>query len=121
MKNNEDKNNNYIKATLAKSKTLTKSVDLFMQQNKLGQNNQNPNSNIKNNNQNVKNNIFQKNKIKKIDESDDEDDIEEETNNIDEDDEGIFTYEYVTSNIDRYQKKVTKFDELVKKLIIFMN
>ena len=114
MKKNEDENNNYIKETLAKSKTLTKSVNLFMKQNKLDtQNNQNPNLNAKNNNQN----LFQNNK-QKINEESDEDDIEEEKKNIDEDDEGIFTYEYVTSNIDRYQKKVTKFDELVKKNLL---
>ena len=114
MKKNEDENNNYIKETLAKSKTLTKSVNLFMKQNKLDtQNNQHPNINAKNNNQN----LFQNNK-QKINEESDEDDIEEEKKNIDEDDEGIFTYEYVTSNIDRYQKKVTKFDELVKKNLL---
>ena len=114
MKKNEDDNNNYINETLAKSKTLTKSVNLFMQQNKLNtQNNQNPNSNPKNINQS----LFNKNKKNKNEESD-EDDIEEEKNNIDEDDEGIFTYEYVTSHIERYQKKVTKFDDLVKKNLL---
>ena len=52
-----------------------------------------------------------------IKEESDEEDAEEEIN-ADEDDEGIFTYEYVTSNIDRYQKKVTKFDDLVKKNLL---
>ena len=99
MKNNDnDENNKYTKETLAKSKTITKSVNIFMQKNKLG----NPNINQSNNNNNknmIMNNNNKKN-IEKIDESDE--DMEEENNNIDEDDEGIYTYEYVTSNIDTY-------------------
>jgi hypothetical protein len=86
-----------------------------MAQNKLGQNPIPQDSTDDNHTKNIftrkKNNI----NAKKDDNSDDE--IEEETN-IDEDDEGIFTYEYVTSNIDRYQKKVTKFDEMVKKYLL---
>ena len=113
MKKNDDKNKKYIKETLAKSKTLTKSANLFMQQNNLGTNNNNPNQNSNNINNNK--NLFSKNKSIIKEESDEE--IEEEKN-IDEDDEGIFTYEYVTSHIDRYQKKVTKFDDLVKKNLL---
>ena len=115
-KKEEDENKKYIKETLSKSKTLTKSVNVFMAQNKLGQMNKQPQDSIE---ENQKKAIFPKktdNKNpKNIDNSDDEN--EEETN-IDEDDEGIFTYEYVTSNINRYQKKVTKFDELVKKNLL---
>ena len=113
MKKNDDQNKKYIKETLAKSKTLTKSANLFMQQNNLGTNNNNPNQNSNNINNNK--NLFSKNKSIIKEESDEE--IEEEKN-IDEDDEGIFTYEYVTSHIDRYQKKVTKFDDLVKKNLL---
>ena len=113
MKKNDDQNKKYIKETLAKSKTLTKSANLFMQQNNLGTNNNSPNQNSNNINNNK--NLISKNKSIIKEESDEE--IEEEKN-IDEDDEGIFTYEYVTSHIDRYQKKVTKFDDLVKKNLL---
>ena len=120
-KNEEDDNKKYINETLAKSKTLTKSVNIFMQSNKLGTNN-NPTqkrqmSSEKNKNKNKQNLI--KKKVSNIKEESDEEDEEEDKNNLnDDDDEGIYTYEYVTSNIDRYQKKVTKFDELVKKNLL---
>ena len=114
-KKEDDENKKYIKETLAKSKTITKSVNIFMAHNKLGQN-QIPQDST---DENRPKNIFTRKKnnknIKNDDNSDDE--IEEETN-IDEDDEGIFTLEYVTSNIERYQKKVTKFDEMVKKYLL---
>ena len=116
----DEDNKKYIKETLAQSKTITKSVNIFMNQNKLNVNNNSQNQNNSNdiikNSQNKRNSIFSKNK-KNINDSDE--DIEEEKNNIDdEDDEGIFTYEYVTKNIERYQKKVTKFDEQVKKNLL---
>lgn len=115
MKENDEENKKYIKETLKKSKTLSKSINVFMQQNNLG-NNLNQNSNEASNNKNIFAKI--KSKYNKKEESDDNEDIEEVNNNIDEDDEGIFTYEYVTSHIDRYQKKVTKFDDLVKKNLL---
>ena len=118
MKNNDEENKQYIQETLAQSKSLTKNVDNFMNQNNLGTNNNNkeePSANINNKNKNK--NVFVKKKSTIKEESDE--DEEEEKNNIDDDDdEGIYTYEYVTSNIDRYQKKVTKFDELVKKNLL---
>ena len=38
---NDNTNKKYINETLAKSKTLTRSVNIFMQQNNLGNNNNN--------------------------------------------------------------------------------
>ena len=114
-KKEDEGNKKFIKETLAKSKTITKSVNIFMAQNKLGQNPIPQDST----DDNQTKNIFTKKKNNKNAKNDDnsDDEIEEETN-IDEDDEGIYTYEYVTSNIDRYQKKVTKFDEMVKKYLL---
>lgn len=123
MKKNEDESNKrYIKETLAKSKTLTKSVNIFAQQNNLNLDNGNNPSQNKNNKSFRKgsNDINNKNKKIKnqINEESDEDMDEDDQNNADEDDEGIFTMEYVTKHIDRYQKKVSKFDQQVKKYLL---
>ena len=53
MKKNEDENSKYIKETLAKSKTITKSANLFLQQNNLGNNN-NPNPKVPQNSEEPK-------------------------------------------------------------------
>jgi len=117
MKKNDDENNKkFIKETLAKSKTLTKSANIFMQQNHLNADPaNNPPKNRKISKEFNNKNINMKNKIN---EESDEDMDEDDQNNADEDDEGIFTMEYVTKHIDRYQKKVTKFDEQVKKYLL---
>ena len=117
MKKNDDENNKkFIKETLAKSKTLTKSANIFMQQNHLNSNPaNNPPQNRKISKEFNNKNINMKNKIN---EESDEDMDEDDQNNADEDDEGIFTMEYVTKHIDRYQKKVSKFDEQVKKYLL---
>ena len=47
MKKNEDENKKFIKETLAKSKTLTRSANLFLQQNNLNNNNNNNDNNPK--------------------------------------------------------------------------
>ena len=62
------------------------------------------------------NDITKKNQIKE--ESDEELDEEDQNNADEDDDEGIFTLEYVTKHIDRYQKKVSKFDQQVKKYLL---
>ena len=116
MKKNDDENNKkYIKETLAKSKTLTKSANIFMQQNHLNvdKGNNLPQKNIFRKNSN---DINKKNQIKE--ESDEELDEDEQNNADEDDDEGIFTLEYVTKHIDRYQKKVSKFDQQVKKYLL---
>ena len=116
MKKNDDENNKkYIKETLAKSKTLTKSANIFMQQNHLNvdKGNNPPQKNIFRKNSN---DINKKNQIKE--ESDEELDEDEQNNADEDDDEGIFTLEYVTKHIDRYQKKVSKFDQQVKKYLL---
>lgn len=121
MKKNEiDENKKFINDTLSKSKSLTKSVNIFMKANNLGgNNNNNPGQNRQtSSDKNKKKNIFKK-KISNIKEESDDEEEEEDKNILDDDDDvGIYTYEYVTSNIDRYQKKVTKFDELVKKNLL---
>ena len=118
MKKNNDDNNNYIKETLSKSKTLTKSVNLFMSQNKLGNNNNNPNQNPKDPNKKRRNSVNLQ-KIKEKEKEGSEEDIEDGKDVAeDDDDEGIFTYEYVTMHIERYQKNVKKFDDLVKKNLL---
>jgi hypothetical protein len=117
---NDNSNKKYINETLAKSKTLTRSVNVFMQQNNLGNNN-NINSNQNKNEQNNRKRkgsvnmpkIKEKKAIKEEDSSE-----EDEANNVDDDDEGIFTMEYVTTHIERYQKNVKKFDDLVKKNLL---
>jgi hypothetical protein len=117
---NDNSNKKYINETLAKSKTLTRSVNVFMQQNNLGNNN-NINSNQNKNEQNNRKRkgsvnmpkIKEKKVIKEEDSSE-----EDEANNVDDDDEGIFTMEYVTTHIERYQKNVKKFDDLVKKNLL---
>ena len=116
MKKNDDENNKkYIKETLAKSKTLTKSANIFMQQKHLNVDNGNnpPQKKMFRKNSN---DITKKNQIKE--ESDEELDEEDQNNADEDDDEGIFTLEYVTKHIDRYQKKVSKFDQQVKKYLL---
>ena len=116
MKKNDDENNKkYIKEALAKSKTLTKSANIFMQQNHLNVDNGNnpPQKKMFRKNSN---DITKKNQIKE--ESDEELDEEDQNNADEDDDEGIFTLEYVTKHIDRYQKKVSKFDQQVKKYLL---
>ena len=120
MKKNDDENNKkYVKEALAKSKTLTKSANIFMQQNHLNADNgNNPTKSKhirKNSNEINRKSLKAKNQIN---EESDEDMDEDDQNNVDEDDEGIFTLEYVTKHIDRYQKKVSKFDQQVKKYLL---
>ena len=117
--NNND-NNNYINETLAKSKTLTKSVNLFMQQNNLGNNKLNQNQNDPNNRRRKGSlNLTKiKEKHKENEDDSDADDNEDQPNNADDDDEGIFTYEYVNTHIERYRKNVKKFDDMVKKNLL---
>ena len=47
-----------------------------------------------------------------------EEDENDEQNTDDEDNNGIFTMEYITKNIERYQKQITRFDEQVKKNLL---
>ena len=118
MKKNENLDSkNFIKDTLAKSKTITKSANLFLQQNNLT-NNKNPN--FPNDNEEPKKRKLYSNKEEReaIKESLNEEDINDEQNTDDEDDNGIFTMEYITNNIERYQKFVTKFDEQVRKNLL---
>ena len=119
MKKNEmDENKKYIKDTINESKALNNSVNIFIKKNKLGGNNSPSQIPQDSNDTNQKkNNIFSKNKNNIKEESDEDLDEDEANNNID-DDEGIFTYEYITSNIERYKKQVNKFDELVKKNLL---
>jgi hypothetical protein len=121
MKKNEDENSKYIKETLAKSKTLTKSANLFLQQNNLTSNN-NPNQNPK-----IPQDTEEPKKKKYISSKEERDAIKEDLNEEDENDDqniddednnGIFTMEYITKNIERYQKQVSKFDELVRKNLL---
>ena len=90
-----------------------------MSQNKLGNNNNNPNQNPKDPNKKRKNSVNLQ-KIKEKEKEDSEEDIEDgkDVAEDDDDDEGIFTYEYVTMHIERYQKNVKKFDDLVKKNLL---
>ena len=121
----KDEDKKFIQETLNTSKGLTKSVNIFMKQNNLNINSPKKETNPKNNNNNNKkgNKIISKNKNpqngQKMDKVDEESDEEEEENDMDNQDDdiedGIFTYEYVTKNVDRYQQKVAKYDELVKK------
>ena len=116
MKKNDDENNKkYIKETLAKSKTLTKSANIFMQQNHLNVDNGNnpPQKKMFRKNSN---DITKKNQIKE--ESDEELDEEDQNNADEDDDEGIFTLEYMAKHIDRFQKNISKFDQQVKKYLL---
>ena len=117
MKKNEDENSKYIKETLAKSKTLTKSANLFLQQNNLGNNN-NPNPKIPQDSEEPKKKkyISSKEEREAIKEDlNEEDEKDDDQNTDDEENNGIFTMEYINKNIERYQKQVSKFDELVRK------
>jgi hypothetical protein len=121
MKKNEDENSKYIKETLAKSKTLTKSANLFLQQNNLTNNN-NPNQNPKfpqdTEEPKKKKYISSKEEREAIKEDLNEEDEKDDQNTDDEENNGIFTMEYITKNIERYQKQVSKFDELVRKNLL---
>ena len=122
MKKNEDENKKFIKETLAKSKTLTRSANLFLQQNNLNNNNNNNDNNPKipqnSDEPNKKRYISTKEEREAIKEDLNEEDENDEQNTDDENDEGIFTMEYITKNIERYQKQVSRFDEQVRKNLL---
>ena len=117
MKKNEDENSKYIKETLAKSKTLTKSANNFLQQNNLTNNN-NPKIPQDTEEPKKKKYISSKEERDAIKEDLNEEDENDDQNIDDEENNGIFTMEYITKNIDRYQKQVSKFDELVRKNLL---
>jgi hypothetical protein len=117
MKKNDDpETKKFINDTLAKSKTLTKSANFYLQQN-----------NLSNNDPKFPKDTEEHKKRKYISNKEERDAIKEEFNEEceiedgdtnDEDNEGIFTMEYITKNIERYQKQITKYDELVKKNLL---
>ena len=115
MKKNDDKNKKFINETLAKSKTLTKSANIFLQQNNLS-NTKNPNYSKDNENPNQKKLYSTKEEREAIKEELNEEELEnEEENTDDEDNSGINTMEYVTKNIERYQKYIKRYDDQVRK------
>ena len=121
MKKNEDENSKYIKDTLAKSKTLTKSANNYLQQNNLtNNNNQNKNPKFPQDTEEPKKNkyISSKEEREAIKEDLNEEDENDDHNTDDEENNGIFTMEYITKNIERYQKQISKFDELVRKNLL---
>ena len=122
IKNNQQ----YIQNTLSRSKTLSASVNAYMQKNNIKYiddaekyfpaDTKAPNNRIP---QNQKINFKEKFARKKSEnigstKTDEDDEDDDEQNNIEED-EGIYTYDYVCKQIERYQKQVNKFDGLVKK------
>ena len=118
MKKNDDLDNKkFIKETLAKSKTLTKSANIYLQQNNLMNNNDPkfPKDSQEPTKKKMYSNQVERDAIK---EDLNEEDENEEQNTDDEDNNGIFTMEYITKNIERYQKQITRFDEQVKKNLL---
>ena len=118
MKKNDDLDNKkFIKETLAKSKTLTKSVNIYLQQNNLMNNNDPkfPKDSQEPTKKKMYSNQTEREAIK---EDLNEEDENDEQNTDDEDNNGIFTMEYITKNIERYQKQITRFDEQVKKNLL---
>ena len=118
MKKNDDLDpKKFINDTLAKSKTLTRSANQFLQQNNLS-NNINPK--FPNDTEEPKKKKLYSNKEEReaIKEELNLEDENEEQNTDDEDNNGIFTMEYITRNIERYQKFVTRFDEQVRKNLL---
>ena len=116
MKKNDDQNTKkFINETLAKSKTLTKSANNFLQQNNLSNNPNFPKDSEEPKKKKLYSNQEEREAIK---EDLNEDDENEEQNTDDEDNNGIFTMEYITINIERYQKFVARFDEQVRKNLL---
>ena len=115
MKKNDEDNKLFISDTLAKSKTITKSANNFLQQN-----------NLVSNNPKFPADSEEPKKRKQYSNKEEREAIKEELNeegdeNIntdDEDNDGIFTLEYVTKNIERYEKQVARFDAQVKKYLL---
>ena len=118
MKKNDDLDpKKFINDTLAKSKTLTRSANQFLQQNNLS-NNINPKFPNDTEEQKKKKLYSNKEEREAIKEELNLEDENEEQNTDDEDNNGIFTMEYITRNIERYQKFVTRFDEQVRKNLL---
>ena len=118
MKKNDDLNTKkFINETLAKSKTITKSANLYLQQNNLSNNN-NPKFPSDSDEPNKKKLYSNKEEREAIKEDLNEEDENDDQNTDDEDDNGINTMEYITRNIERYQKFVTRFDEQVRKNLL---
>ena len=122
-------NQKYIQNTLARSKTLSASVNTYMLKNNIKNidNNDDKQKYFPANTQIAPNNKIPQNKkinfqekFRKKSENDknsqiDEDEDEDDDQNDIEEDEGIYTYDYVCKQIEKYQKQVNKFDGLVKK------
>ena len=115
MKKNEDKDiQQYTSNTLAKSKTIIQSANNYLQQNNLSNNNQKfPADSEEPKKRKLYSNKEEREAIKE--ELNEEGD--ENINTDDEDNDGIYTMEYVTKNIERYEKQISRFDAQVKKYL----
>ena len=115
MKKNEDKDiQQYTSNTLAKSKTIIQSANNYLQQNNLSNNNQKfPEDSEEPKKRKLYSNKEEREAIKE--ELNEEGD--ENINTDDEDNDGIYTMEYVTKNIERYEKQVSRFDAQDKKYL----
>ena len=115
MKKNEDKDiQQYTSNTLAKSKTIIQSANNYLQQNNLSNNNQKfPEDSEEPKKRKLYSNKEEREAIKE--ELNEEGD--ENINTDDEDNDGIYTMEYVTKNIERYEKQISRFDAQVKKYL----
>ena len=118
MKKNEDKDiQQYTSNTLAKSKTIIQSANNYLQQNNLSNNNQKfPEDSEEPKKRKLYSNKEEREAIKE--ELNKEDLEDEEENTDDEDNSGINTMEYVTKNIERYQRFVKRFDDQVRKNLL---
>lgn len=120
--NNSNSNNpNDIKKTLNDARHITNAANTY-----LSSINPNPNESPENppSSQQAKeaksyllHTIAEKNKNNPNNKNDSDSDMSIEENNYqeDSDDEGIYTLEYLSNHIDRYSKKVEKYDAEVKK------
>ena len=118
MKKDEDKNKKFINDTLAKSKSLTQSANNFLKQNNLSntKNSKFPQDTAELNKKKLYSNKEEREAIKE--ELNKEDLEDEEENTDDEDNSGINTMEYVTKNIERYQRFIKRFDDQVRKNLL---
>lgn len=117
MNNNDDeisKNKNEIKKTLNEANYLANSANTYV--NILNKKDNNNTSINKTNEKNTRKISFRKIKEEKEEGSD----ISDENNAIlnEEDDEGIYTIEYLSNQIVRYSQKVEKYDGQVKKNLL---
>ena len=123
MKKNEDQDSKkYIQETIAQSKSITKSANNFLQQNNLTSNINNPNHG----NPKIPQDSEEPKKRKQYSNKEEREAIKEELNEEedegqntdDEENDGIYTLEYVEKNIERYEKQVSRFDAQVKKYLL---